>query len=121
MITKDRLRQRRKELGLSMKEVAAKIGVSEATVSRWESGDIANMKRNYIQSYADALGVSPLFIMGLEDTSDTFRRNYEAVVHSSPEVAEAVNVLFSSVPGATEDELIQTAKFLEYLKGSRKE
>jgi repressor LexA len=39
----DKLKQKRKENGLSMKEVAEKIGVAEATVSRWESGDIANM------------------------------------------------------------------------------
>lgn len=63
----DKLKQRRKEIGLSMKEVAEKIGVAEATVSRWESGDIANMKRNYIMEYAKALQVSPLYIMGYDE------------------------------------------------------
>ena len=62
-----KLRQRRKELGLSMKEIADKIGVSEATVSRWESGQIANMKRNFVPAYAKALNVPTEFIMGFED------------------------------------------------------
>lgn len=66
----DKLKQRRKELGLSMKEVATAIGVSEATVSRWESGQIANMKRNYVPYYARVLDVSPEFIMGFEDLND---------------------------------------------------
>lgn len=35
------LKIRRKELQLTLVEVADKCGVSEATVSRWESGDIA--------------------------------------------------------------------------------
>lgn len=63
----DRLRQRRKELGLSMRQIADQIGVSEATVSRWESGQIANMKRNFVPAYAKALGVSAEFIMGFSD------------------------------------------------------
>ena len=57
------LTDRRKELGLTMKQVAQSVGVSEATVSRWESGQIANMKRDKINSYAKVLHVSPNFIM----------------------------------------------------------
>ena len=59
----ERLRERRKELGLTMLEVANKTGVSEATISRWESGDIANMRRNKIVALAKALKVHPSFIM----------------------------------------------------------
>ena len=40
------------------------VGVSEATVSRWESGDIANMKRSRIASLASVLKMSPSIIMG---------------------------------------------------------
>ena len=28
-----------------MKEIATAVGVSESTVSRWEAGNIANMKK----------------------------------------------------------------------------
>ncbi len=57
------LTDRRKELGLTMKQVAQAVGVAEATVSRWESGQIANMKRDKINTYAKVLRVSPTFIM----------------------------------------------------------
>lgn len=57
------LTDRRKELGLTMKQVAEAVGVSEATVSRWESGHIANMRRDRINNYAKALRVDPNFIM----------------------------------------------------------
>ena len=60
------LTDRRKELGLTMKQVAELVGVSEATVSRWESGQIANMRRDKINSYAKALQVRPSFIMAGE-------------------------------------------------------
>ncbi|MDU1265363.1 MAG: XRE family transcriptional regulator [Peptostreptococcus sp.] len=63
------LKNIRKELGYTMKELALMVGVSEATISRWESGDIANMKQNNIVSLADALNVSPLDILNINDTN----------------------------------------------------
>ena len=45
MALKDDLKQRRIELNLTMADVADKVGVSEATISRWESGDITNRIR----------------------------------------------------------------------------
>lgn len=54
---------KRKEKGLTQKELATKVGVSEATISRWESGEIKNMKRKFVGALADALGVSPLLFM----------------------------------------------------------
>lgn len=62
------LADRRKALGLTQKEVADYIGVSEATVSRWESGTIANMRRDRIVLYAKILQTSATFIMTGEDT-----------------------------------------------------
>ena len=60
------LAERRKELGYTMKDVANLVGVSEATISRWESGDIANMRRDRISKLAEALKISPAVIMGWE-------------------------------------------------------
>lgn len=63
----NRLRERRKELGLTMKEVASAVGVSEGTVSRWESGNIANMGRDKIYALSKILKMSTAEIMGIED------------------------------------------------------
>lgn len=71
MDVRTKLSERRKELGLTLADVAAKVGVSEATVSRWESGHIDNMKRDKIALLAKALQVSPLFVMGMEDEAET--------------------------------------------------
>ncbi len=57
------LADRRKQLGLTQRQVADLVGVSEATVSRWESGNIANMRRDRIALYAKALQSSTEFIM----------------------------------------------------------
>ena len=57
---------RRKQLNLTLKDVADFVGVSEATVSRWESGDIANMRRDRIANLSKILKVSPIDVMGIE-------------------------------------------------------
>ena len=67
----DYLARRRKELGLTQKEVADAVGVSEATVSRWESGEIANMRRDRIASLAKVLRSSAGFIMTGEKDEGT--------------------------------------------------
>lgn len=64
---KEIIKERRQQLGLTMKEVAEAVGVSEATVSRWESGDIENMRRDKIAKLAEALKISPAVLMGWED------------------------------------------------------
>lgn len=63
MEVKDIIRQRRIELNLTMKEVADAVGVNEGTISRWESGEIANMRRDKILALANALDLSPAIIM----------------------------------------------------------
>ena len=67
----EKLKNRRLQLGLTMLELSQKVGVSEATISRWESGDIANMKRDKIISLANALKVEPSFVMGWEPEKKT--------------------------------------------------
>lgn len=61
------LKVRRKELGLTLKEVADRVGVSEATVSRWESGDIKNMRRDRVAALARVLDLPPAVLMNWEE------------------------------------------------------
>lgn len=67
MEIKDILRERREELNITMKELSVKVGVSESTISRWESGDIANMRRDKIALLSEALQISPAVIMGWDE------------------------------------------------------
>lgn len=69
MEIKDILKQRRLELSLTMADVAKAVGVSEATVCRWESGYISNMRQNRIAQLAKVLQLKPSVIMGWEDDS----------------------------------------------------
>ena len=57
MDIKDLIKSKRIELGLTMKELGDAVGVSEATISRYESGQIANMKRTTIIALSKVLSI----------------------------------------------------------------
>lgn len=82
------IKERRIELGLTMKEIADAVGVSEATVSRWESGDIENMRRDKISKLAEALRISPSVLMGWEEYEPT--QGY----YLDPEAAEIAQEVY---------------------------
>lgn len=62
-----RLERARKTRGMTLLEVAEKIGRTEATVQRYESGNIKNLKNDTIEALAAALNVSPIYLMGWGD------------------------------------------------------
>ena len=57
------IHDRRGDMELTMKELADKVGVSEATISRWESGEIKNMRRDAVANLAKALQINPKVLM----------------------------------------------------------
>ena len=60
------LKRRRKELGLTLSQIADEMGVAEATVQRWESGNIKSIRHEKIGKLADILKVTPAALMGWE-------------------------------------------------------
>ena len=67
------LRTRRKELGLTLNDIATRIGVTEATVQRWESGNIKTLRQGRIAKLAEILELSPASLMGWD--TDTLPPN----------------------------------------------
>ena len=61
------LRRRRQELGLTLAQIADKMNVAEATVQRWESGNIKSVRHEKIVRLAEILGVTPAQLVGWEE------------------------------------------------------
>ena len=61
------IRARRKELGLTLKQIADKLGVSESLISRYESNDVKNMGIDKLIPLAKILKTTPAYLMGWED------------------------------------------------------
>ena len=59
-----RIKSLRQEKGLTLEQVADVVGVGKSTVRKWETGMIANMRRDKIASLAKALDTTPAYLMG---------------------------------------------------------
>ena len=66
-----RIRTLRKERQLTLEQVADIVGVGKSTVRKWETGMIANMKRDKIALLAKALGTTPAYLMGWKEETDS--------------------------------------------------
>lgn len=67
-ITSERIKQRRKEMGMTMDELAKKMGVkSQRTIVNWENGS-TSLSEKKIEKIASILEVSVLYLLGYIDT-----------------------------------------------------
>lgn len=62
-----RIRARRRELGMTLQEVADEVGVQNSTILRYEKGVIQKIKLPVIEAIASALHVNPSWIIGKTD------------------------------------------------------
>ena len=70
MTTAERMKLRRKELGLSAEYVADKLGCSATTIYRYEKGDIEKMPLDILQPLSAILNTSPAYLMGWDESSE---------------------------------------------------
>ena len=62
-----KIKELRQAQGLTLEQVAMVVGVGKSTVRKWETGMIANMRRDKIASLAKALNTTPAYLMGWDD------------------------------------------------------
>lgn len=95
------LSRRRKEMGLTLLQIAEAMGVSEATVQRWESGNIKTLRYAKIGRLADILQVTPAALMGWENPdTPTGKREPTAQAGSgfTQEQAELIRLFQAASP-----------------------
>ncbi len=66
-----RIRELRSKNNMTLEEVANGVGVGKSTVRKWETGIIANMRRDKIAALAKTLHTTPAYLMGWEDEPQT--------------------------------------------------
>lgn len=114
----ERIKQRRKEIGLSAETVAEKLGVSPATIYRYENNDIKKFPTDILEPLSKVLRTTPAYLLGLED-----KQLY------SPEITDDIvtfPVIGSIAAGydelAVEDWSGETVEIpTSYLKGHKKD
>lgn len=71
MTTGQRIRNCRKEADISAEKLAAAIGVSPATIYRYENGDIEKVPGDVLLPISKVLRTTPAYLMGWEDSPST--------------------------------------------------
>lgn len=61
-----RIKSRRKELGLSYQQLANRTGIHKSSLQRYETGFISSILLKYLRRLADGLETTPQYILGLE-------------------------------------------------------
>lgn len=112
----DRIREARKASGMTQKQLADKIGVSNTSISNWEKG-LSNPDPDTIQHLCWALGVEPnFFFQGIPQfalvPNDTKGKNivriaardgsYQERILSDQQLA-ALKAVLDQMPDASDD------------------
>lgn len=66
-IWNERIREKRLQKGITLAQIADKLGVTEATAQRYESGSIKSVPYEHMCAYGEILGCSPAYLMGWEE------------------------------------------------------
>lgn len=66
----NRIKNRRKELNLSVDEVAEKLNKNRATIYRYENDEIENLPITILEPLAEILNTTPAHLMGWDESEE---------------------------------------------------
>lgn len=111
-ILNDRIKETRKKRGLTLLQLADILGVKEATVQRYESGEIKNIKYDTIISLANALHVHPAYLMGWSDENgNTVHNQKDGILIQDTIEREIIEIYRKLAPEAKDN----ARKYIGYL------
>ena len=87
-----RIKKLRKEKGLSVDELAKRIGKNRATVYRYEKDEILEMPYTVLLPLAAALDTTPAYLMGRDSLKSEFKKH-------KVEIPETNNMLAANLKG----------------------
>lgn len=109
-----RIKELRQERNLTLEQVADVVGVGKSTVRKWETGMIANMRRDKIADLAKALGTTPAYLMGWEEGEP--EKNDSP---SQPELTEGEKMLLDLFNRVPEDQQQLVLQMIRAALGGR--
>lgn len=106
----ERIRELREELGLTQEELAQKVGYrSRSSINKIEAGQ-RDINQSQIEDFADALGVSPGYLMGWTDRKGkTINKNEDTLDDQIHTIAA------HSERPLTEEEIEEVMEYAKYI------
>ena len=110
----NKIRELRKAKGLTLEQVGDLVGVGKSTVRKWETGIIANMKRDKIAALAQALGTTPAYLMG-------WKEEQKNIPQDKNELSEGEKVLLDLFNRVPEDQQKLVLQMIRAALGSQEQ
>lgn len=112
-----KIRDLRARQELTLEQVAQQVGVGRSTVRKWETGLIANMRRDKIEKLAKALHTTPGYLMGWEDDEDSSVYALPANIIPMPEMRKIplVGTIACGEPILAEENIEEYIKVPKYI------
>lgn len=113
---KDILKQQRVAHGYTQEELGKMVGLQKAAIYKYENGLLINPKRSLIQKLAEIFGVSPAYMMGIDDENkQTYFNDPETVkmaqfLHDNPEY----KVMFDSTRDLDPKSVKEIMEFIRF-------
>lgn len=95
-IINERIKEKRLNSGLTLLQVADKLGIKEATVQRYESGEIKNIKHEVISKLAEIFNCSPSYLMGWENENNKSELSSRAEKDIQKSLSKTLDMLENS-------------------------
>lgn len=92
----ERLKNRRKELGMSVESIAEQLGVSYTTVYRYEASSITKIPVETFDKLCKILNVTPAQLMGNDDTPDSEKEDISKLPAHFENAQEAIEFILKT-------------------------
>ena len=83
------MKQKRKSLNLTQLQLAEKVGLTESSISRYESGKIATMPTSTVNKICDVLHIEPAELLGLTP-ENSFEYDLKEILNSIEDLPQEV-------------------------------
>lgn len=119
----ERIKTIRKQKGITLANLGARLGISESNMQRYESGKIASVSIDFINRLAPILGVKPEWLIGWDKEPtpqgyyiDSETAEYAEYLRTRP----SARLLFSASKGISKEEMQEAVNYIEFIKSRNK-
>lgn len=119
----ERIKTIRKQKGITLADLGARLGISESNMQRYESGKIASVSIDFINRLAPILEVKPDWLIGWDKEPtpqgyyiDSETAEYAEYLRTRP----SARLLFSASKGISKEEMQEAVNYIEFIKSRNK-
>lgn len=119
----ERIKIIRKQKGITLADLGARLGISESNMQRYESGKIASVSIDFINRLAPILEVKPEWLIGWDKDPtpqgyyiDSETAEYAEYLRTRP----SARLLFSASRGISKEEMQEAVNYIEFIKSRNK-